>query len=44
MGLEILNVELTGVSEKKRKGTVRVILSDPPYKDGNAWLTTVPDQ
>ena len=21
------------------KGTVMVILSDPPYKDGNAWIS-----
>ena len=24
------------------EGTVSVILSDPPCKDGNAWFTTVP--
>ena len=24
------------------KGTVRIISSDPPCKDGNAWFTKVP--
>ena len=26
------------------KGTVSVILSDPQYKDGNAWCTMVPNK
>ena len=29
-------------SDKAFKGTVSVVLSDPPCKDGNAWFTTVP--
>ena len=27
---------------QRSKGTVSVVLSDPPCKDGNAWFTTVP--
>ena len=49
MGLEILNLGFPEKNLKKGvttdhmiKGTVRVISSDPPYKDGNARLTTVP--
>ena len=30
--VQILNVE----------GTVSVVSSDPPYKDGNAWFTSEP--
>ena len=30
------------ITDHMIKGTVRVSSSDPPYKDGNARLTTVP--
>ena len=32
-----------GNTSKYVKGTVSVIISDPPYKDDNAWLPIVRD-
>ena len=37
-----MNIEIVMYSEISVKGTVRVISSDPPCKDGNVRFTTVP--
>ena len=40
--LVLPGILVTILNNTQLKGTVRLISSDPPCKDGNAWYTTVP--